>query len=356
MRRHAILWVLCCTAPALAQREVASAALPGPMDAMCRAFLGEHGVPGMSVAVAQGGKVRWAAGFGLADVENDVPATSETVYRIASISKPVTAVCVLQLVERGLLDLDRDVADYVEEWRGQRWPVNCRQLLAHMGGVRHYKPGEPESTEVYANQRAALVRFLDDPLLHEPGTAYRYSTFGYNLLAAVVEARAGTTFPAYVRDHVSRRAGADTLQDDAVARIIRGRAQGYVRREGELQNSRLMDASYKLGGGGLCSNAPDLARFGAALLDGSLLSSAALRMMTTRQRLTDGTEQSYGLGLSVAADGSEWWHSGAQSRVSTVLLLRNEPQLVVVVLANLEGLRPLALARRLADAAVARER
>ena len=326
--------------------------LSAEIAAMVEAFVKANEIPGLSVAMAVGAgpkAVLRAQGFGLADMENDVPATPATVYRLASISKPITAVCVLQLVDAGRLDLDTDIADYLEEWRGKRWPVTCRQVLAHLGGVRHYKRREGESTRAYANQRAALERFSGDPLLHEPGTTYRYSTFGYNLLAAVVEARAQVDFAEYVRRHVSQPSGAASLQDDSVARLIRHRAQGYVRVGQTLRNSRLMDASYKLGGGGLCCSAPDLVRFGRTLLSGKLCSAESLQAMTTRARKADGSEIGYGLGLSVAADRSEYWHGGAQSRVSTVLLLRPKAPCVVAVLCNLERMRLLPLARRIAD-------
>jgi len=343
-------WICGVLLPLAASAQL-PAPLPAEMAAVAEKFRDEHSVPGLSVAIAVGGVVTFAQGMGHADLENDVPATAASVYRLASISKPVTAVAVLQLVEQGKLALDAEVRSYLSEWPQKRWPVTARQLLGHLGGVRHYKRREGESTVAYASQRAGLERFAADPLLHEPGTKYRYSTFGYNLAAALVEAGSGRSFADYVATAIASPAGAVTLQDDSVRRLIRHRAQGYVRRAGRLENSELMDSSYKLGGGGLCCNAPDLARFGAALLDGKLISAASLRTMTTRQLTTAGEPTTYGLGWSVGGDPQrqEFWHGGAQARVSTAMLLRPRPRLVVVVMCNLEGLRPLRLARGLAD-------
>lgn len=311
-------------------------------------------IPGLSCAVAVAGEIVFAEGFGLADVENEVPATAATVYRLASISKPITAIAAMQLVERGKLDLDADVHTLVPAWPKQQWPVTTRQLLGHLGGVRHYHRGERESTEHYADQTAGLVRFAADPLVHEPGSKYLYSTFGFNLVGAVVEAASGQRLADYVAEHVARQGGAATLQDDDVRRIVRGRAAGYVRRGGELRNSELMDSSYKLGGGGFLCSAEDLARLGGALLDGRLVSAASFAAMCKPGVLANGDATTYGLGFGIGKrDGRRVVsHSGAQSRVSTMLYMLPDQRIVVVVLANLEGVKLGALAAEVAALAV----
>lgn len=303
-------------------------------------------IPGLSCAIAVRGETVFREGFGLADLENDVPATAQTVYRLASVSKPITAVAAMQLVEAGSLDLDADVRALVPEWPSKPWPVTTRQLLAHLGGVRHYGR-EGESTVHYATQTAALVCFAADPLLHEPGTQYLYSTYGFNLVAAVVEARSGQPFAAFVRERIALPSGATSLQDDDVRRIVRGRAAGYIRVGEQLQNSALMDSSYKLGGGGLCGSVEDLARFGAALLAGKLVRASTLAAMWKPQQTSEGKLVEYGLGFRVEQhDGRTMVsHGGAQSQVSTHLLLLPDAQVVVVVMCNLEKVRlqPLAL-------------
>lgn len=331
-------------APLLAQGEApawaedALAAIEGLMR--------RESVPGLACAIGVGDELPFARGFGTADLENDVPVTPQTVFRLASISKPITAVLALQLAAAGELDLDADIASIVPAWPAKPWPVTTRQLLAHLGGVRHYR-GETESTHHYANQTEALARFAADPLVHEPGTAYRYSTYGYNLVAAVIEAKTGKPFGAVVQERIAEPCAAPTLQADDVRRLIRGRAQGYVRQDGELRNSVLMDASYKLGGGGLCASAPDLVRFAQALLGGRLLPPASVAAMFTPQRTTGGKELDYGLGVRVSHEAGRLVvsHSGAQSRVSTMLLMLPEPRVVVALLCNLEQVRlqPLAL-------------
>ena len=337
--------VACAAFGARAQEPQWTAAAVEAIEALIR----RDGVPGLSCAVAVGDALVLRLGFGLADVENDVPATPQTVYRLASISKPVTAVMALQLAEAGALDLDADVATVVAEWPRKDWPVTTRQLLGHLGGVRHYR-GEAESVEAFATQRAGLPRFAADPLVHEPGTRYLYSTYGYNLVGAVLEARSGEAFAALVRARIAEPCGAATLQADDSRRLIRGRAQGYVRVAGVLRNSTPMDSSYKIAGGGLCSSAEDLARFAQALLAGRLLPQARLTAMWTEQTTKDGSGTGYGLGFTVARkDGAQLAsHSGAQARVSTMLVLRPVDKVAVAVLCNLEGCKLAPLAERLA--------
>jgi len=315
---------------------------------MLEAKLVRDQIPGLSCAAFVGDQLVLALGLGHSDIENDVPATARTVYRLASISKSITAVLAMQLVEQGKLDLDGDLHGLVPEWPQKRWSVTTRQLLGHLGGVRHYQ-GESESTRRYPDQRSALRRFAADPLLHEPGSRYRYTSYGFNLVAAAVEVMRGEPFPAVLAAQIAARAGAPSLQNDDLRRVIKHRAQGYVRRGGQLQNSGLMDGSYKLGGGGLCSSAPDLARFAQALLDGALVSRSSLEQMWTSQRTASGEETGYGMGFSVSElDGDRRvGHSGAQSRVSTILQMLPEQRVGVVVMCNLEGVKLGGLATRL---------
>lgn len=322
--------------------------------------MGRRGIPGLSLAIVEGGAVRYEAGFGFADVENGVPARPETVYRLASVSKPMTAVATLRLAERGRLDLDAPVWRYCPDFPEKPWPVTARQLLSHQGGIRHYRPDEPVLARRFDGFAESLALFRDDPLVHEPGTAVRYTTYGYNLLGCAAAGAAGQAFLALLEDTVFGPAGMRSTRDDDVAAITPHRAQGYVRdREGVLRNSAPADTSYKVPGGGLAATASDVARFGSALLSGRLLSPSSLERMLTRQRTRDGRLTGYGLGLAVGErDGRlEAWHTGGQERVSTVLYLAPDASVpergrAVAILSNLEGVQPhlLSLARHLAEA------
>jgi serine beta-lactamase-like protein LACTB len=153
--------------------------------------MARQGIPGLSVAIVTDHRIRWSNGYGLADLENFVPATPGTVYRLGSISKTITAVAAMQLVEKGKLDLDAPVQQYVPSFPQKPWPITTRQLLGHLSGIRHYQGDEIDSTRHYVRLLDGLAIFRNDPLLDEPGTKFHYTTYGYTLLGCVIESAAG---------------------------------------------------------------------------------------------------------------------------------------------------------------------
>ncbi len=358
--RSAVRLTLALSLSALLAAAHTATAQP-PAGGVREAVLAEMsrlGIPGLSLAVVEDGALVYEEAFGFADVENSVRARPETVYRLASVSKPMTAVAALRLAERGLLDLDAPVWRYCPDFPEKPWPVTARQLLCHQGGIRHYRPDEPTLTRRFDSFAEALSIFRDDPLAHEPGTAVRYSTYGYNLLGCAAAGAARAPFLALLGEAVFAPAGMTTTGPDDVRQITPHRAQGYVRdAQGRLQNSALADMSYKLPGGGLSGTAADVARFGSALLAGRLISASTLEQMLTRQATRDGRVTGYGLGLTLGerAGRPEAWHTGGQERVSNVLYLSLDRGVpgggrAVAILTNLERVQPevLALARSVA--------
>ena len=134
-------------------------------------------IPGLSLAIAVDNQLRYAKGFGMADLENEVPAKATTVYRTASVAKSLTATAVMQLIEQGKIDPDAPIQKYCAAFPEKKWPITTRHLLAHQSGIRHYKT-RPEgwSPEHYSSITDSLRIFKDEPLLFEPGTEYRYTT------------------------------------------------------------------------------------------------------------------------------------------------------------------------------------
>lgn len=330
----------------------ASALAAGKIREIERAVSAEmsrQGIPGMSVGVEAGGRLLWSNGFGIADLENFVPAKAGTVYRLASVSKSITAVAVMQLVEKGKMDLDAPVQKYVPYFPEKRWPITIRNLLAHQSGIRHYRNGEEvNSTRHYTELRAALRIFQNDPLLFEPGTRYSYTTYGYSLLGAAVEGASGLQFMDYLRENILGPAGMRTLRADDVYEIVPNRARGYRRvLGGELQNCALADTSNKIPGGGMCGTVEDLIYFAIHVRGGTLLEHETVERMFTQQKTSGGRLTPYGLGWQIQElDGKKWvGHGGAQQGVRTLLLMLPEENFAVMLMANLEGveLRPLAM-------------
>lgn len=330
-----------------------SEAIGARVEPLIRAFLARHDIPGMGVAVAYGGRV-WEAGFGLADVENEVPVTPRTVFRYASLSKPITAVAVMRLAEQGKIDLDAPIRRYVAQWPEKPYAITPRQLLGHLGGIRWYRgPFEMASTWHFRSLRDSLRQFQNDPLECEPGTRFLYSTYGYTLLGLAIEGTGGRPFVEDVKAAVFDPAGMASTRDDDCEAIIPHRAAGYRRTpSGRLLNSPPSDCSGKVPGGGLCGTAGDLVRFAEAFHGGRLVKPETAAVMTTEQRARDGKPTGYGLGWNLSRRGgrAEVWHGGGQPKVSSMLYTRPEGPVAVALLGNLEGVPLLELAREVADA------
>lgn len=319
-------------------------------------------IPALSVAVVTNNQLRWSNGYGMSDLENFVPAKSSTVYRLGSISKPITAIAALQLVERKKLDLDVPVQKYCPGFPRKRWPLSARHLLSHLGGVRHYLGDEFLSTRQYNSLTEGLDIFKNDTLWFEPGSRYMYTTYGYNLLGCVVEGAAGVPFMEYLRENIFKPVNMTRMRDDNVNALIPNRAQGYRKNQsGDLVNSDLANMSYKIPGGGLASTVEDLARFAIAVQTGVLSKRETVTLMFTPQKTKDGKtisvgpqtpNRSYGMGWFIADRNGEKevYHSGSQQRVSTLLYMLPGKGFAVALMSNLEGVALGDLARQIADA------
>ncbi|MCW5980427.1 MAG: beta-lactamase family protein [Bryobacteraceae bacterium] len=339
-RRTVLLFLAVASIALPAPKKPAAVSRAAEIDAAIAEFMAAGKVPGLTVSVAVDGQLRWSKGYGLADIENGVPSKASTVYRLASISKPITAVAALQLAEQGTLDLDAPIQTYLPAFPAKPWPISERALLCHLGGIRHYAhPAEIDSTRHYTDLIEPLSIFQADPLVAEPWTAYNYSTYGYLLAGAVVEAAAGRPFLELLRARVFEPAGMDRIQPDDVFAIIPNRARGYrLAPGGRTENCAPADTSNKIPGGGLVGTAEDLVKFGLAVKTGKLLKPETVELMLAPQRLRNGSETRYGLGWSLYGDGKGRLigHSGGQQGVSTMLLMDVDRGDVVAVMANLE--------------------
>ena len=308
---------------------------PAAIDSLVTAAMHTQQVPAMTVAIARADRLVYSHAFGTADLENGVPATTETLIRTASIAKPITAVATMTLVEAGKLDLDAPVQRYCAPFPLKQWPITIRELLSHTSGIRHYNEGELENTRHFRWMADGFVLFANDPLLFPPGTGYQYSTYGYSVVGCAVEGASGTRFQDYVMQHVLRPAAMTHTFVDDVFEIVPHRARGYQKVQGAVKNAVLMDSSYKIPGGGYVTTAEDLARFGQALLAGRLLRPATLTEMWTATKVSGA--DSYGLGFQIREGGKWIRHTGGQSGTTTRLLIIPQARLSLALLANMDG-------------------
>ncbi len=334
-----------------AQSKVLSADKRAQVEKAASSFMTTNSVPGISVAVVQDGALVWSEGFGVADLENFVPATSSTLFRLGSISKPITATAILQLAERGKLDLDLEVQKYCPAFPKKEWPITTRELLGHLGGIRHYNPDgkgdiPEDSAKHFRSMEESLQVFAGDPLVAKPGTKFHYSTYGYTVLGCVLEGAASEEYVDYVQENVFEPAGMGETQADNFFTIVPHRSRWYHKdKSGVVQNAGVLDSSYKIPGGGLISSVDDMARFEIAILANRLLKPATREQMWTPQKAADGSENGYALGWGRAKKFglSLVSHSGSQQGTSTSIILIPERRAGIVVLANMDGVDATAL-------------
>ena len=337
---------------ASAQQKGLSGEKRAAIDQAAANFLASTSAPGVGVAVVLDSELVWSAGFGLADLENNVPATPATLFRLGSISKPITAAAAMQLAERGKLDLDAPVQKYCPDFPEKQAPITTRQLLGHLSGIRHYNPDgkgdiPEDSARHFSSMREALTIFANDPLVAAPGAKFNYSTYGYTVIGCVIEGAAAQKFTDYVRASVFRPAAMDHTQADDYFAIVPHRSRWYHKdANATVQNAGVLDSSYKIPGGGFISSADDMARFAIAMLRDKLVSRKTRETMWTAQKTADGKPTTYGLGWGTAENHhlALIGHTGAQQGASTALTLVPIRNAAVVVLSNMDGVDTYKLA------------
>lgn len=303
------------------------------------AAMANRGIPGASITIVRDRQVVLNRGFGMSDLENGIDATPETRFRIGSVSKPLTSMALGLLVEEGRLDLDAPVQRYVPGFPAKRWPITVRQVAGHMAGIRHYREGEFENQRPYPTLQDGLRMFQDDSLLFEPGTRFVYSSFGWNLLGAVIEGASGQPYLTFMHDRVIVPLGLNHTIAEFPDSLIPRRARFYTRRDstGPILNAPYVDNSYKWPGGGYLSTTEDLAQWGAALLDGRLLRPATRDLLWTPMTTRDGKSTGYGIGWSIRSDSlgrRQAFHTGGSMGGTAILLLYPEQRLVLAMLVN----------------------
>jgi CubicO group peptidase (beta-lactamase class C family) len=300
-----------------------------------------------AILVARDGKVLVSKGYGMADVENDVPNTPETKFRLGSITKQFTAAAILLLQERGKLSVQDSICKYVvpcpEAWQ----PVTIHHLLSHTGGVPNltsfpdYQKTKREPTTV----EATVGRFRDLPLEFKPGENYKYSNSGYVLLGHVIEKVSGKSYESFLRENIFEPLGMTSTGYDHADEIVKRRARGYAPGpEGRVVNASYLDMSIPFSAGGLYSTVGDLYLWDQALHGGKLLKKPSLDAMLTPVRNNYG----YGFGVDKIFARPMAGHGGGIEGFSTNIIRFTDDRVTVIVLSNNEAARARRIATDLA--------
>jgi serine beta-lactamase-like protein LACTB, mitochondrial len=277
---------------------------------------------------------------------------TKSLFRLASVSKPVTALGILRLMEQGKLALDAPLQTYLPQLPAPLKPLTCRQLLTHTSGLRHYenKVASDSATGQQRSCREALKVFASDPLFATPGQKYHYSTHAFTLLGAVAEAVMNRPFfetqQALFRSLGLRDLGFESLPSPPDASRVGRRAPLY-NAQGTEETKR-QNLSWKWPGGGMESTASDLVSLFGKTLQGKVLKPATWEQMQRRQpppREPASDDPAMGLGIFLRAEGLN--HSGSQQGTSSFLLILPSTRTVAAVLCNTQGRKVSDLCRSL---------
>jgi CubicO group peptidase (beta-lactamase class C family) len=310
-----------------------------------------------------GGDILWAEGFGFADLEKRVPVAPNHRFRIGTASKVLTSAAVGLLLEEGRLKLDDVIQTYVPEFPKKEWPVTLRQLMGHLAGVRTDSGDEgPLFSQRCERPVEALPHFADSSLLFEPGTEYKYSSYGWILVSAAVEAAAKKPFLSFMREKIFDPLGMHDTRAESAAEPVAGRATFYFPRFAAdptygLHLMRDLDYSCYAGASVFLSTPSDLVRFGMAMNNGKLLQPATVQLLQTSQRMSSGQETGYGLGWdveTVTLQGQQTrvvgHHGESLGGMVASLMTFPEQGIAVAVISNISYADTFSLAAQIAEA------
>ena len=310
---------------------------------------------GLSAAVLDHGQLVFSEGMGFADLEHNVRVTPRTGFTVASIGKAFTGTTLAILVDSGVIDLDAPIQRYVPDYHPPHSEtITLRMLSAHLGGVRHYRADE-KTVEFLArhfdNVKDVVALVASDTLIDRPGRAYHYSSYGYNLLAAAIQAATHKPFADVVNELVFRPLGLSSTRFDDVRVVIPDRSRHYAFNEPigyapttDLRRVPDFDYSYNMGGGNILTTAEDLVRFGRAVVRPDRLSPGALRVVQTENRGTDGPTN-WGVGWFVNPDssGRRMLHiNGSFAGTQSALYVFPDDDIVVSVISNTWGINAVS--------------
>ncbi len=328
-----------------ADSEVAAAA-----DRLAAMTLSENGAAGLSIAVVRNGRIILSKGYGLAEIEHDVPVNEDTLFRVGSITKQFTAAAIMRLVEQGKIGLDDLVTGFVPDFNTRGREITVRHLLTHTSGIKSYtelKQVMVDQPEHEFSHQEMLDLVQNEPLAFEPGARADYCNTGYYLLGMIIEKVSGEDYCTYLSHECFEPLGLARTRCDSNTQIIKNRAQGYALDGSTLVNDRGLATSTPFAAGMLLASAHDLVVWADALAAGKVVTPASYAQMSSRTELAGGGFSEYGFGLIIdSLDGhARVQHGGGIFGFNAMLARFPDDGVTIAVLSNSQAIS----AGRLAD-------
>ncbi len=323
-------------APRKAGENRPSAQTLNGADRLLEGLANANRVPGLSATVLKDGRPVLQKGYGYAQLEAGRAVNPRTtLFRVASVSKPIAATALLRMVDEGLIALDESLYTYVPYFPRKGYDFSIRQLASHTAGIRGYRGKEFALDKPYSIREGIQI-FGDDPLLFEPGTQYHYNSFDWALLSLAMEEACGRPFAEYVARKVLKPLGMHHTQPELKGEASRELANFYTRSGKGYRPAAPVNNAYKLAAGGYLSTSGDIARLGQAYLDGDIGDPALVAQFLSPQ-VIGGKHTYYGLGWEVSRDKSGrpfYGHTGNSVGAYSKFAVYPETGVVIAILVN----------------------
>ena len=324
-------------------------AVTARVDDYVKTEMQKERIPGLSLAVIKAGRVVLAKGYGLANVEHQVPVKPETIFQSGSVGKQFTATAVMMLVEEGKVGLDDKITKYFPDAPAGWQHITVRHLLTHTSGTTDYPRDfdfRRDYTEDELLKRAAAI-----PLAFQPGEKWSYSNLGYVVLGILIHRVSGKFYGDFLQERIFKPLGMTTARIISEEDIVPNRAAGYRLVKGELKNQDWVSPTLNTtADGALYLTVYDMAQWDAALYTERLLKKSSLEQMWTPVKLNDGTTHAYGFAWSLGeAHGHHIIeHGGAWQGFKSHIGRYVDDKLTIVVFANLAQANPTRIAHGIA--------
>ena len=270
-------------------------------DQILQKLIDDQRVPGLAITVRKNNAVFFEKGYGYADVEQQIPIDPQnTIFRIASVSKPIAAAALATMVEDGQMDLDASIYKFLPYFPKKKFDITVRQLAGHTAGIRGYRGGEYGLNRPMANKEA-LALFQEDDLLFEPGKGFQYTSFDWVLISLAMQEVSGIPFADYVQEKILGPYGLKNTLPEIPGELPPNCTTFYSRGKLGYRMAIPVNNTYKLAGGGYLSTSADIALFGQVYLDAKFRENKIQSQFLT-SGIINGTPTYYGLGWQVTQD------------------------------------------------------
>ncbi len=328
-------WSICTLFGLMLTLLAPGIAIADPVDSLVQQEMQKHQIAGLALMVAKDGQQIKTEGYGVANLEWNVPVTKDTVFEIGSITKQFTAACILLLVQDGKLSLDDKINAHLRVAPKNWTNITVRHLLTHTSGIKNYTVLDGFELRQHLTQEQFIKQVGDLPLDFQPGDSWRYCNTGFNLLGYIIENVSGQSYWSFLHSRILGPLGMSATRSRAPGDIIPFRAAGY-----ELKNHVSINRDYDLtdifSAGAIVSSVVDMAKWDAALNGETLLTKSSKELWWTPTKLNGGKAQNYGFGwfLDPYKGHKNIGHNGQTSVFAASIQRFPDDHLSVIVLCN----------------------